>query len=130
MKWWLGVSIYTQPKKMQFVCPEGACKEKMDNMGDHAVTCKFGPSRIVNKTWPLALKGAVTAVKMEVYTDPETMHRAADTLVDGWEFGRSAAHGWVVSHTLQAKRGKGEDLTLPWSGQKGERTPMRNGDAR
>ena len=53
----------------------------MDIMGDHAVTCKFGPSRIarhdgVNKAWAFALKGAGMAVKMEVYTDPETMHRA------------------------------------------------------
>ena len=125
MKWWLGVSIYTQPEKTQFVCPEGACKEKMDVMGDHAVTCKFGPSRIarhdgVNKAWAFAVKGAGMAVKMEVYTDPETMHRSADTLVDGWEFGRSAAHDWVVSHTLQkaaleAGKGRRPNFTLEQS---------------
>ena len=47
-------------------------KESMDTMGDHAVSCKFGPSRIarhdrVNKAWAFALKGAGMAVKMEVY---------------------------------------------------------------
>ena len=125
MKWWLGVSIYTQPEKTQFVCPEGACKEKMDIMSDHAATCKFGPSRIarhdgVNKAWAFAVKGAGMAVKMEVYTDPETMHRSADTLVDGWEFGRSAAHDWVVSHTLQkaaleAGKGRRPNFTLEQS---------------
>ena len=60
------------------------------------------------------------AVKMEVYTDPETMHRSADTLVDGWEFGRSAAHDWVVSHTLQkaaleAGKGRRPNFTLEQS---------------
>ena len=59
------------------------------------------------------------AVKMEVYTDPETMHRSADTLVDGWEFGRSAAHDWVVSHTLQkaleAGHGRRPNFTLEQS---------------
>ena len=43
------------------------------------------------------------------------MHRSADTLVDGWEFGRSAAHDWVVSHTLQKaalEAGKGRRPTL------------------
>ena len=78
----------------------------MDALGDHAVTCKCGPSRIarhdaVNNTWAFALKGAGLSVKTEVFTDPGTMRRSADTLVDRWEYGRSAAHDWVVSHTLQ-----------------------------
>ena len=60
------------------------------------------------------------AVKMEVYTDPETMHCSADTLVDGWEFGRSAAHDWVVSHTMQkaaldAGKGKRPNFSLEQS---------------
>ena len=81
VRWWLGVAIYSQqPEKAPLVCPEGACGETMDIMGDHAVTCKFGPSRIarhdgVNKARAFALKGA------GIYTGPETMHRSADTLV-------------------------------------------------
>ena len=42
------------------------------------------------------------------------------TLVDGWEFGRSAAHDWVVSHTLQkaaleAGKGRRPNFTLEQS---------------
>ena len=69
------------------------------------------------------------AVKMALYTDPETMHRSADTLVDGWEFGRSAAHDWVVSHTLQkvaleAGKGRRPNFTLE---QSERRTPQARG---
>ena len=106
LKWWLGVPLYTQQEGSNAVCPEGKCGAAMDLMGDHAVVCAHGPSRIsrhdgVNRTWAFALKGAGFAVKMEVYTDPGTMRRSADTLVDGWEFGKSAAHDWVVGHVLQ-----------------------------
>ena len=138
MKWWLGVAIYTQ--QPETICPEGACGETMDIMGDHAVTCKFGPSRIarhdgVNKAWAFALKGAGMAVKMEVYTDPETMHRSADTLVDGWEFGRSAAHDWVVSHTLQkaaidAGKGRRPNFTLEQSERRKDSYAKRRCEAR
>ena len=55
----------------------------------------------VNRAWAFALKGAGLSVKIEVYTDPESHHRSADTFVERWEYGRSAAHDWVVSHTLQ-----------------------------
>ena len=40
-------------------------------------------------------------VQSEVYTDPGTLRRSADTLVNGWEHGRSAAHDWVVTHALE-----------------------------
>ena len=112
----------------------------MDIMGDHAVTCKFGPSRIarhdgVNKAWAFALKGAGMAVKMEVYTDLETRHRSADTLVDGWEFGRSAAHDWVVSHTLQkaaieAGKGRRPNFTLEQSERRKNSYAKRRCEAR
>ena len=38
------------------------------------------------------------------------LRRSADTLVNGWEHGRSAAHDWVVTHALQktALEGTGE----------------------
>ncbi len=96
----------TRPEKAPLTCPEGKCGTEMDEFGDHAVTCKFGMSRNgrhdgVNKTWAFALKGAGLPVKLEVYTDPVTKHRSADTFVEGWEFGRCAAHDWVVTHTLQ-----------------------------
>ncbi len=56
-------------------------------------------------------------MKMEVYTDPDSARRSADTLVDHWEFGRSAAHDWVVSHALQkmaleSTGGKNPDFAL------------------
>ena len=106
VKWWLGVPVYANSEEEPPVCPEGKCGEEMDLMGDHSVTCKCGPSRIarhdaVNKAWAFALKGAGLAVQTEVYTDPGTLRRSADTLVNGWEHGRSAAHDWVVTHALQ-----------------------------
>lgn len=104
VKWWLGIPVYAVQEGEGLVCPE--CGVGMDVMGDHAVVCAFGPSRTgrhdgVNRVWAGVLKGAGLPVKMEVYTDPGTMRRSADTLVDNWEFGRSAAHDWVVTHALQ-----------------------------
>ena len=71
----------------------------------------------MNKTWAFALKGAGLSVKTEVFTEPGTMRRSADTLVDGWKYGRSAAHDWVVSHALQktaldAGKGKKANFAL------------------
>ena len=74
-------------------------------------------------------------VKMEVYTDPETMHRSADTLVDGWDFGRSATHNCVVSHTLQkaaleAGKGRRPNFTLEQSERRKDSYAKRRCDAR
>lgn len=106
VKWWLGLPIYALQEGMRRVCPEGKCGTEMDGMGDHAVVCPYGPSRTarhdgVNKVWAFSLKGAGLAVKLEAYTEPGTMRRSADTLVDAWDFGRSAAHDWTVGHVLQ-----------------------------
>ena len=75
------------------------------------------------------------AVKMEVYTDPETIHRAADTSVDGWEFGRSAAHDWVMSHTLQkaaleAGKGRRPNFTRKQSERRKDSYAKRRCEAR
>ena len=120
VKWWLGIPVYTVQKEEVLLCPE--CGERMDAAGDHAVVCAHGPSRTgrhdeVNKAWAFAVKGAGLPVKMEVYTDPGTKRRSADTLVDNWEFGRSAAHDWVVGHVLQkaalnAGRGRNPDYVV------------------
>ena len=45
------------------------------------------------------------------------MRHSADTLVDGWKHGRSAAHDWVASHALQktaldAGKGKKANFAL------------------
>ena len=106
VKWWLGLPVYAVQDGMRLICPEGKCGMEMDGMGDHAVMCAYGPSRTarhdaVNRAWAFSLKGAGLPVKMEVFTEPGTMRRSADTLVDGWEFGRSAAHDWTVGHVLQ-----------------------------
>ena len=129
VKWWLGVPMYAKSEEESLVCGEGKCGLEMDVMGDHAVTCKCGPSRIarhdaVNKAWAFALKGAGLAVQTEVYTDPGMLRRSADTLVNGWEHGRSAAHDWVVTHALQktAVDGTGATLTLLSSKRKRRKT--------
>ncbi len=102
VRWWLGVPLFPQGG----VCPEGRCSEQLDVFGDHAVCCPFGPSRIarhdgVNSVWAFSLKSAGFVARTEVYTDPESNRRSADTLVDSWEYGRQAAHDWVISHALQ-----------------------------
>ena len=116
----------------ELICTEGTCGAEMDALGDHAVTCKCGPSRsarhdAVNNTWAFALKGAGLSVKTEVFTDPDTMRRSADTLVDRWEYGRSVAHDWVVSHTLQKTalapdggRGRNANFALEQAARKKE----------
>ena len=65
VKWWLGVPVYAKSEERGLICSEGKCGVEMDVMGDHSVTCKFGPSRIarhdaVNKAWAFALKGQVS----------------------------------------------------------------------
>ena len=136
-KWWIGVPLYTEEGA---VCPEGSCGSEMDVKGDHSVTCKYGPSRIarhdaVNQAWAFALKGAGLSVKMEVFTDPGTMRRSADTLVDRWQYGRSAAHDWVVSHALQrtaleAGRGKNPDFALEQAERKKDSYAKRRCEGR
>lgn len=104
------------------VCPPQDCPEKaatgrqcggpLDPWGDHAVTCKTGPSVIarhdlVNSTWMASLKTAGFHVRSEVKVDPETNKRAADTYVFNWNKGAPAAHDWKVTHVLrQAASGK------------------------
>lgn len=105
LRWWLGLPIFRPGE----TCREGRgklCGEIIDQWGDHAVSCGFGPGRTarhdnVNKTWAMQLRAYGFAVRTEVYTDPDSMRRSADTLVENWEFGKVAAHDWVISHTLQ-----------------------------
>ena len=122
VKWWLGLPLFVAQGAAGPVCPEGKCEAEMDVMGDHAVMCAHGPSRTarhdgVNKAWASTLKAAGLSVKMEVHTEPDSMRRSADTLVDGWEFGRSAAHDWTVGHVMQktaleATKGKNPDYVI------------------
>ena len=75
-------------------------------MGNHAVMCPCGPSRIarhdaVNHVWAHCLKSAGYHVTKEVHCDPASQRRSADTLVDSWKYGRQCAHDWVITHTLQ-----------------------------
>ena len=102
VRWWLGVAVFPQGG----VCPEGFCTCELDPFGDHAVCCQFGPSRIarhdgVNSVWAFSLKSAGFVAQTEVYTDSVSQRRSADTYVESWEHGRSAAHDWVISHALQ-----------------------------
>ena len=106
VKWWLGLPVYAGQQGMALICPEAHCEEVMDAKGDHAVMCPYGPSRTarhdgVNKVWAATLKSAGMSVKVEQMIEPDSKRRSADTLVDGWEFGRSAAHDWTVGHVLQ-----------------------------
>ena len=102
LRWWLGFHIYEEGA----VCPEPKCSAVMDQHGDHAVMCQCGPSRNArhdntNYSWCFALKGFGFECKREVFTDPSSRHRSADTLVSNWRFGRSCAHDWVITHVLQ-----------------------------
>ena len=102
MRWWVGHSIYPDATP----CPEHKCGELGDRFGDHAVCCHSGPSMVarhdgVNLVWCHTLKGCGFSVQREVFTDPVTSHRSADTFVASWTRGNSAAHDWVVTHALQ-----------------------------
>ena len=122
VKWWLGRPMYNTPEGQCLACPEAKCQKEMDIMGDHSVMCPHGPSRTarhdgVNRVWAATLKSAGLAVKVEVFTEPDSMRRSADTLVDGWEYGKSAAHDWTVGHVLQraaleANRSKNPDFVV------------------
>jgi hypothetical protein len=101
LRWWLGI-----PTLDVAPCPEPGCPETLDALGDHAVMCASGPSRIsrqdaVNRTWAHELKGSGFHVTIEQHVDPESNRRSADTLVDNWDHGAQCAHDWIVTHTLQ-----------------------------
>ena len=73
---------------------------------DHAVCCPCGPSRTarhdaVNKCWAFTLKSSGFSVEMEVFTDPASNARSADTWVANWRHGCPAAHDWCVCHPAQ-----------------------------
>lgn len=102
MRWWLGLPVYPAPAP----CPEHKCGEDADPLGDHAVCCHSGPSMVarhdnVNLVWCHALRGCGFSCQREVFTDPLTSHRSADTFVSSWKCGNSAAHDWVISHVAQ-----------------------------
>jgi hypothetical protein len=101
LRWWLGISVLCETP-----CPEAGCPEKLDPLGDHAVMCACGPSRIsrhdsVNWTWARELKSAGFHVSIEQHVDPDSNRRSADTLVDNWDHGAQCAQDWVITHTLQ-----------------------------
>jgi hypothetical protein len=101
LRWWLGLPVLAEAQ-----CPEPKCRAAMDPLGDHAVKCPCGPSRIarhdlVNHTWSKACQAAGYLTRKEVMVDPNSQRRSADTLVESWEHGRSCAHDWVVTHTLK-----------------------------
>jgi hypothetical protein len=102
IRWWLGIPVLAPT-----CCPEVGCSEQLDPLGDHAVMCPCGPSRIsrhndVNHTWAHELNSAGYLATVEQHVDPDSNRRSADTLVANWEFGFPAAHDWVVTHTLQS----------------------------
>ena len=108
IRWWLGVSV----------CQKGASSlvdsrselllepEAGALLGDHAVMDPKGPYRIarhdrVNKTWCALLKRAGYEAELEKGVETDRKTRAADSWVEEWKEGKSAAHDWVIAHALQ-----------------------------
>jgi hypothetical protein len=102
LKWWLGMEVSARCD----VCP--ACgAEALDPLGDHAVCCAVGPSRIarhnlVNDAWCDVLGDVGLRHQKEVRLDPRSDHRPADTLVEGWTGTRACAQDWTVVHVLKS----------------------------
>ena len=102
LMWWLGIPIHAEGSH----CPEPKCGSSMDRFGDHSAVCACGPSRnarhnSTNYSWAFLLKGFGLQCQTEVFTDPITRHRSADTLVNDWMHGRPCAHDWVITHVVQ-----------------------------
>lgn len=121
LQWWLGCAVYPDASS----CPEPKCGALMDRFGDHAVSCPCGPSRNArhdhtNHAWCHQLKGFGFQCQREVFTDPVTFHRPADTMVENWKFGRSCAHDWVITHVHRDGALKMELLDPNWSLRRAE----------
>ncbi len=76
--------------------------------------CGSGPSRTarhddVNKQWAMQLRAFGLHAKIEVRTDSVTKRRSADTWVENWENGKSAAHDWVITHVWQKEAARRSD---------------------
>ena len=126
LRWWLGVPIYPYPARVEdrAKCPEvgrlrstegpdaydpKSCDDSLDPWGDHAVCCRYGPSRVarhneVNYVWASLVKSNGWDCKLEQRTDPKSRQRKADTYVYRWLQSQDYAHDWVITHTLKQRK--------------------------
>ena len=105
LMWWLGAKMWQAEKCEQRTLQGRKCESKLDQWGDHAVSCKVGPGVIarhntVNVVWMLAEKAAGFGVQREQRVQFGSRKKPADTLVWGWKGKEACAQDWAVVHPM------------------------------